>query len=117
MSDHDRGDDCQADLLERFEPPCRVAEILVGRDHGDEEGDERSRNPIVESALDVQRSPDPYRNGPVGDNRQAERRVRRGQDGGDQGCRRPPDPGKHEVRQHCAGNHGQRQSDEQQSAG
>jgi hypothetical protein len=97
-------------------PPSRIAERFLGRDRGDEEGDEWRRDAVVEAALDVERSSDAHRNGLVGDDRQAERRVGGRQDGGDQGCRRPPDLGKHEVGEQRAGNDRERQPDEQQPA-
>ena len=95
--------------------PCR--RDLLGRGRSDEKGDEWRRDPVVETALDVERSPNPRRNGLVGDDRQAERRVGGRQDRGDQCRRRPPDLGKHEVGQQRAGHDRQRQPDEQQPAG
>ena len=117
VSDDDRGDDRQPDLLERLEAPCRVAEGFLGRGHGDEQGDERRGDPVVETALDVERPPDPRRNGLVGDDRQAERRVGGRQDGGDQRRRGPADVGKHEVGQQRTGHDRERQTDEQQPVG
>ena len=117
VADHHRGHDRQPDLGERLQPPCRVAERFLGRDRGDEQGDKGCRDPIVEAALDIQGSSDPHRNGRVGDHRQPERRVGRGQDGGQQRRRRPPDLGKHQIGHQRAGNDRQRQPDEQQPAG
>jgi hypothetical protein len=42
-------------LLERFEPPCLIADRFLGCRRGDEKGDEWRRDPVVETALDVER--------------------------------------------------------------
>ena len=117
VPDHNCGDNREADLLERFEPPRGIPESFLGRDRGDEESDERRHDPIVETALDVERPADPHRHRLVGDDRQAERGVGGCQDGGDQ-CRcRPPHRGEHQIGQQRAGKDRERQSDEQQPTG
>ena len=117
ISDDDRRDDRQADLLERLEPPPVITEILLGRDNRDEEGDERRGDAVVETALDVERPANPRRHRPVRDDRHSERRVGGRQDGGDQRGRRPAGLGKHQVGQQAADDDRQRQPDEQQPRG
>jgi hypothetical protein len=117
IPDDERGDDRQPDLLERFESPRLTAETLLGRAHRDEQGDERRGDPVIETALDVERPADTHRNRPLGHDRQAERHVGRRQDSGDQRGRTPSGVGDYEISHQRAGRYGKRQPDEQQPLG
>ena len=117
VSDDDRGDDGQPDLLQCLQPPRPIPDTVLGRDERDEKGDERRRDPVIEPAFDVERPADPHRNSPVGHDRQAERRVGGRQDGGEQRGRRPLDTGENEISHQRAGRNREWQPHKKQPVG
>ena len=79
-ADDDRDHDRQGDLEGGIDEPVLTRGSLFGDHDRQEQGDERRRDAVVQSALDVDGPPDPDRDRPIHEQRQAQRRVGRRQD-------------------------------------
>jgi hypothetical protein len=110
--DHHADDDAERHLH------GELAQMQVRRAcrDGEKHDDERQRQAVVDTGLDVEQVPQPCRDLVVADQRGGEHRVGRRQDGPDQQRLRPPQPGD-EVGSHRCHQQGQRQTSTQGTAG
>ena len=115
VSDDDRGDDGQPDLLQCLQPPRPIPDTVLGgaaRENGDDGVAIPSLRPL--STLNVRRI---RTERPVGDDRQAECRVGGREDGGEQRGRRPLDTGENEMSHQRARRNREWQPHEKQPGG
>ena len=115
---HSHGDDeRQSDLLAGLDHPVTPACGLLRYQQRQEQRDERGDDAVVQAALDVERAADPDRDGPVREDRQSERRIRRRQDrGGERRCR-PPRAREQEGGEHRTQRDRQRETDQEKATG
>ena len=89
----------ETDPGDGFDRPIVAAEVLGRHGHGEEEGEEGRGDPVVQAALDVENAANARRDRGVGQERQAEGRIGRGQDDADHGRHGPALGGEQQHRQ------------------
>ena len=101
--------------MQRGAQPATLPRPLRRGRKAEEEQDERGCNPVVEPTLDVQRPPDAHRHPRVVEDREAECRVRRRQDGAQQAGEGQALCRQQDQGNGCAEGDGQQQADREQA--